>query len=297
MSGYTEIELRKFVADDIKKYKDIAMPVKPGYYEKHFLHKIDPRKLHPNPDDEFCDPNVGPSFAIINNYMSEFAQANKRDASAVKKPLMVEKMYPDGYMLVNGHHRWAAAMRLGLETVPIKLVTLTPRDEMNKMMRNTRHDKWAYFDLEDVILCPDDSVPAEKSLPFPGNILHRGRIRAGIPSLTQSLENEGYDIWVFSDGVHPVRRDQTLLKKYNIPAIGVISTKKPKGKLRSNMKEKQKLFFQDIFNKKYKESLFVSRDSISRRKTGAEEYDVIPLEAADEEWPSIVIREVRKFDL
>ncbi|MBP3241914.1 MAG: ParB N-terminal domain-containing protein [Oribacterium sp.] len=32
-------------------------------------------------------------------------------------PIIVEKMYPDGYMILNGHHRWAAATRLGLKKV------------------------------------------------------------------------------------------------------------------------------------------------------------------------------------
>ena len=30
-----------------------------------------------------------------------------------EEPLIVEKVHPEGYMLLNGHHRWAAALKTG----------------------------------------------------------------------------------------------------------------------------------------------------------------------------------------
>ena len=46
-------------------------------------------------------------------------------AYIVNEPIPVEKMYPEGYMILNGHHRWAAALRLGQPEIPVKIVNLT----------------------------------------------------------------------------------------------------------------------------------------------------------------------------
>lgn len=96
------------------------------FYQFHNLilclltHKASCNKLHPNPTDEFCMPKIGPSYRIISGYEKKFREAINNGESPEKgwgDPIIVEKMYPDGYMILNGHHRWAAATRLGLKKV------------------------------------------------------------------------------------------------------------------------------------------------------------------------------------
>jgi len=69
-------------------------------------------KLHPNLEDEFCDPNIGPSHRIISEYEKQYMDGDQRAGDYFhfcSEPVVVQKMYPDGYMILNGHHRWAAA--------------------------------------------------------------------------------------------------------------------------------------------------------------------------------------------
>lgn len=51
-------------------------PVKAGILERSVMRAIAPKKLFPNPDDEFTDPKIGPNDSIIMNY-SQIARWNR----------------------------------------------------------------------------------------------------------------------------------------------------------------------------------------------------------------------------
>ena len=43
------------------------------------------------------------------------------DEDVFPEPVIVHKMKPDGYMILNGHHRWAAALKTGLSKLRIEI--------------------------------------------------------------------------------------------------------------------------------------------------------------------------------
>ena len=144
------------------KYKGVYVPVKAGLLRRFLITKLPPDKLHPNPDDEFCFPEIGPNYQIVSNYESEMRQfRNDRMGGSVYAhigafdPLYVQKIRPDGYMILNGHHRWAAARRVGLKTVDVKIVDLTQQSDIKKMLSSARHDKRVTLDLDEVVFCSD----------------------------------------------------------------------------------------------------------------------------------------------
>ena len=57
----------EFIYEEVKKYEGISVPVKAGFLERLLVQSVSCNKLHPNPDDEFCIPSVGPSFSIVSN--------------------------------------------------------------------------------------------------------------------------------------------------------------------------------------------------------------------------------------
>ncbi|WP_022760235.1 ParB/RepB/Spo0J family partition protein [Butyrivibrio sp. AD3002] len=57
------------------------------------------------------------------------------------EPIVVEKVSPDGYLILNGHHRWAAARNAGLQNVPVEIVNLTQEDDIRKMLKNSDRQK------------------------------------------------------------------------------------------------------------------------------------------------------------
>ena len=62
-------QLEERIAEDICQMKGIMVPVKAGLHERQLVRKAKCSSLHPNPDDEFCMPKIGPNYEIISKYV------------------------------------------------------------------------------------------------------------------------------------------------------------------------------------------------------------------------------------
>ncbi len=113
-----------YIAEEVNKYQGQIVPVRASLVERIFVRKVSCKRMHPNPYDEFSQPEVGPNYEIISGYERSLKNAMKhRDEDvAWDDPILVEKMLPDGYLILNGHHRWAAAIKMMVPTVRIVIV-------------------------------------------------------------------------------------------------------------------------------------------------------------------------------
>ena len=68
-SGFQE-----YLAEEIKKYGGVMIPVKAGLMERLLVKEAEIKKLHPNPDDEFCMPGIGPNDRIISDCITGAAE-------------------------------------------------------------------------------------------------------------------------------------------------------------------------------------------------------------------------------
>ena len=59
------INIKEYVREEMSKYDGKYLPVRVNFLERIFTKNLAPRKLHPNPDDEFCMKDVGPNDEII----------------------------------------------------------------------------------------------------------------------------------------------------------------------------------------------------------------------------------------
>ena len=71
MANHKYTQLREFVAEEVKKSKG-SLPVHASTLERAVVRKVPVKKLHPNPYDEFCDPEIGPSEEVISRYEQGF---------------------------------------------------------------------------------------------------------------------------------------------------------------------------------------------------------------------------------
>ena len=127
-------EFDEFVAKDVNAQKGVSIPVHAGALERLFVRKVACSNLHPNAEDEFTFDSVGPSYRIIGEYEEKFRTAIRRNQEPFDDALIVEKLHPKGYLLLNGHHRWAAAMRVGIKKVPIQIVNLAQDSDIDKIL-------------------------------------------------------------------------------------------------------------------------------------------------------------------
>ena len=106
-----------YVQEDLTAYDGKREVVNVGLVERLFKKHISPLEMHVNPDDEFADPNIGPNDRIINEYVHEIPYLRRFNEEVFPSPVIVYKLAVGGYLILNGHHRWAAAIKSGQEKI------------------------------------------------------------------------------------------------------------------------------------------------------------------------------------
>ncbi len=281
----------EYVQEEIQRYKGIAMPIKAGFLERHFVRKLPPKKLHPNPDDEFTDPAIGPNDEIIAKYVYTIQEARYHSISTeIEEPLTVEKMTPDGYMLLNGHHRWAAAIRMNMKRVPVEIVNLTMLSDVEKMLKTTSNTRRVTLDLDEVVFATQDGAK-EKALPFPLNIFYKERLRMGVPALFSFLHKKGYDVWVYSSACLSMDHVRGLLRAHRTRADGIIT-----GNGRGARSAEEKKQWESMIANKYTTTIHLDRDSMVISNGASGEYQDYSLSGQDETWSREVMDKIGELN-
>ena len=268
-------DFNAYLKEQLSLYGSVMVPVKASLFNRIIHPRYSPFKLHPNPEDEFCDPSIGPNYGIITSYANHYTKYENMKMGDVTEDsrLMVEKVRPDGYMILNGHHRWAAGLRLGLKTLPIKIVNLTQEEDVEQMLKASKHEKRVSLDLDEVIFADSTDTPTEKPLGFPFSLRFKERIRRGVPALLVKLASRGYDIWVYTAGYDSMDHVQALLKHYGVATTGVITGIGRRGETH----KKVSAHVQSMLAETYRETLHIDAHTILRinnRTKEFEEYEI-----------------------
>ena len=284
---------QQFLEEETNKVKGTYYPVKAGFLRRLFIKSAACSKLHPNPGDEFCFPDIGPNYGIISKYEQEYREAGKTVSNAefkdsgISEPLMVEKTMPDGYMILNGHHRWAAALSVGVKRLRIKIVDLTQEEDIRKMLRSSGSSRRVSLDLDEVVFRPEGDPHLEKPLRFPLNRFYRERIRLGIPALFHTLNSLGYDIWVYTAHYYSYAYLRYLFKHYHAQVTGIVTgTARKTAGAAGSIKAMEKLF-----ETKYESTIHIDNDMVLRTFRGSQQYEEHPLGGSPASW-SLEVREI-----
>ena len=281
----------EFIASEVKKYKGVYVPVKAGILQRALIRWAPCASLHPNPDDEFCSPKVGPNYQIISEYMYSFRLERQSSKQYCEEPLIVEKIRPDGYMILNGHHRWAAALQLGFRRIPIEVVDLTQEMDIRNILQYSEHDKRVTLDLDEVVFRPEGDDPAEKPLPFPLRNIYKQRLRLGIPALFHYLNKKGYDIWVYSAGYYSADYIQRLFRKYGVHVNGAVTgTGRKTGEDREIRRE-----LEALITAKYLETVHIDDAAVLRIFSQTKQVEEYNLGEGTEAWSKRVIDVMETF--
>ena len=159
----TQRSFEEYLAEEVRRYDGVAVPVRSSLLRRALVRHLPPRRLHPNPADEFCNPKIGPNESIVARYKQLIvAKRRQMDCGEYAEPVIIERIRPDGYMILNGHHRWAAAVQYKEPDMRVSLVNLTHEMDVRQMLSNSRHEKRASLDLEEAVFPMTPDEPAEK---------------------------------------------------------------------------------------------------------------------------------------
>lgn len=278
-------EFDEFVAKDVNTQKGVSIPVHAGALERLFVRKVAVSNLHANAEDEFTFDTVGPSYKIIGEYEQKFRRAMATGQEIFDEPLIVEKLRPQGYLLLNGHHRWAAAMRVGIKKVPVKIVNQATESDIKKILENSKHDKRVALDLDEVIFRADDYPYLEKALGFPRNLKYKQRIRLGTPALLYYLAKNGFDIWVYAHEYYSIDDIRGFFKGYSVNVDGIITGigKKQKTQTESVLR------MEKLITNKYEKTYHIDNNSILVTNARTKEFEEYELGGSEEDWAKSAI--------
>ena len=273
-------EFEKKIYDDVQKQKGTSFTVKASLLERLLVRKTACSNLHPNAEDEFTFENVGPSMRIIGEYEEKFRYNQRHNQPIFDDALIVEKLHPKGYLLLNGHHRWAAAMRCQIKKVPIKIVNLAQDSDIKKILENSKHDKRVTLDLDEVIFRSDNDKYVE-AVPKFRLIKFKKKLKLGVPALFHYLSKQGYDIWVYSAQYYSIDDIQRFFRAYSVHVDGIITgTEKRKASNSASAVQREKMIAA-----KYKQTLHIDNDMVLM--TGGVEgakYKKYDLNVPADEW-------------
>jgi hypothetical protein len=288
MESNTQFEA--YIADEISRHDGVAIPIKSGLLHRPLKRRCSCLSLHPNPDDEFSHPSVGPSYRIISDYEKKFLNSERvyQNYFMGEEPIVVERIHPDGYMILNGHHRWAAALRLGYPKIPVQVVNVVHNQEIKEIVKHSEHNKRVTLDLDEVVFYNGTQGQAEKPLPFPLNKIYPDRLRLGIPALFRMLEKNGFDIWVYSVNYYSTDYIKSLLRKYHLTATGIVTgTSK-----RTNPEDKK--LMEALYVDNYLYTLHLDNAEVSMFDNVANEFRVYPIKDKDH-WSRDVINIIKEL--
>ncbi len=288
MSEGNKTKFQEFLAGEIAKYRGVAIPRKAGLLERMFKKSVYNAELHPNPNDEFCDPKIGPNYEIIARYEHDILNSKiHSQVKPIEEPLTVEKMYPDGYMLLNGHHRWAAAIRMSLPRLPINIVNLTQTMDIQKMLKNAKHDRRVTLDLDEVVFLEGEGA-AETPQRSINKKKYPEQLRRGIPALFHFLKTNGYDIWVYTAKYYSLEYIRKYFRKYQMKVDGIITgTARKDGRT-----EEQKKELEAEIARKYPVTVHIDMHSVVKIDSRTKKFEEIPLSGEEEKWSGDVMEAV-----
>lgn len=268
------------VFDEVAGYRDSCKPVKAGHLERMFRKELSPLVMHPNPDDEFSVPEIGPNMEIIGRYKDIIRNSPPVMGIQFEEPVIVEKMLPKGYMLINGHHRWAAAKQMGLEKINARVVNLIHKSDLNRMSELCRGEKLVSFDLDEVVFAADPSE-AEKPLSFFKRRHYTERIRRGVPEVFAAFKEKGFDVWVYTSGYRSEEYLRTLFKAYKAEPDGMING------FGERKSKRQKEIIHSLFDS-YKESVHVDLAGVVVSHPGSSDFTQTDIDK-NSDWAEQVV--------
>ncbi len=292
MAG-TQVEFKEYLDEQVRKYDGVSVPVKANLAERIFIRRVAYRNLHPNPGDEFCMPGSGQNYEIISEYEQKIREKKKHnDRKYFDERLIVEKIWPDGYMILNGHHRWAAAVRMNLRKIPVKIVNLTQQMDIERMVRNAHHDKRVAMDIDEVLIQANGEGRAKKPATGIRGMLFGDKLKLGVPALFHYLKTQGYDIWVYTSRYATAESLQRFFRWHRAAVDGVVTGIGRKDRDGGAVRKKMEKLIGD----KYLQTIHIDANSVVQIDSRTREYKDHSLSGAEETWSREVMDAVKEFE-
>ncbi len=226
--------LFRYVLDDLEKTEGNRELVRVGFLERRRVRHLSPRELHVNPDDEFTDPNIGPSDRIISEYMDLIRNLQFQRADIFDEPVLVNRM------------------KAG-----------------------------------DVLFVSPDRFETEPPPHAPFDLIFKERLRKGTVDLIHTLQNEGFEVWVYTSSFRSERYLRALFSRYRIRFDEIVNAQRH---LREVQRDRPQILPQKMPGF-YRISLHVDDEDVIHENGRRYGFRTIRVREPDEHWAEKVLNE------
>lgn len=141
------------------------------------------------------------------------------------------------------------------------------------------------FDLDEVLFVHPDQVKTEPELKFPWNHVYKERLRLGTPDLIRSLQELGYEVWVYTSSFRTEKYIKDYFRHYGVKFDGIVNGTR-------HLKEVQRNSTQILPQKvpsRYRIALHVDDETVICSYGREFGFDAFQLDGPDDEWKEKVI--------
>ena len=149
------------------------------------------------------------------------------------------------------------------------------------------------FDLDEVLFVSPQTHKTEPALRFPFGKIYKERLRLGTPDLINSLQDMGYEVWVYTSSFRSERYIKGLFSHYGVKFDGIVNATRHLREVQGN----RKTILPQKVPSRYRISLHVDDESVICSRGREFGFEAFQLDAQDDEWKEKVIAkadEVRK---
>lgn len=151
------------------------------------------------------------------------------------------------------------------------------------------------FDLDEVLFVPPETHKTEPELHWPFNRIYKERLRLDTPELINTLQDLGYEVWVYTSSFRSEQYIRGLFRHYGVHFNGIVNANRH---LREVQRDKKELLPQKLPNH-YRISLHIDDEAIVCTLGRQYGYNVYQLNAQDDDWKEKIIARadaIRKTD-
>lgn len=147
------------------------------------------------------------------------------------------------------------------------------------------------FDLDEVLFVSPETHKTEPALPFPLNRIFKERLRLGTPDLINSLQDMGYEVWVYTSSFRSIRYIRLLFFFYGVKFDDIVNGTRHLKEVQRNRKE---ILPQKLPNR-YRISLHIDDESIVCSMGRQYGYNTYQLNAEDDDWKEKIIKRAEEI--
>lgn len=151
------------------------------------------------------------------------------------------------------------------------------------------------FDLDEVLFVNPDTHKTEKELPFPLNKIFKERLRLGTIELINQLQEEGFEVWVYTSSFRSEFYINTLFKMYKIRFDSIVNGTRHLNEVQGKRKE----ILPQKMPSKYGISLHIDDEAVILTAGKTYGFKVYQLNAQDDDWKEKIMErvyQIRKID-